>query len=349
MIKPIEWTSEDVILIDQTKLPLIKEYVHCKSYETIAHAIKTMQLRGAPAIGVAAAFGLALVAKNSLSKNNEELLNELEKAGKILQATRPTAYNLFWAIEQVINTAKENKDRVPEELKAIVIEKALQIREQDEQMCRSIGHFGSQLVKDNMNILTHCNAGSLATAAFGTALGVIFTAFEQGKKIHVFVDETRPLLQGARLTAWELKEEGVPFTLITDNMAGFLMQKGKIDFVVVGADRITANGDIANKIGTYSVAVLAKAHGIPFYSAAPYSTFDPACLTGDDIVIEERKPEEVTHIQGVPTAPLGVKVYNPAFDVTPNRYLSGIITERGIAYPPFADSLKELSKQKVLT
>lgn len=337
-MKPIEWRDDRVILLDQRKLPCITEYIVCSDYHEVASAIKTLAVRGAPAIGVAAAMGMALAAVEAGSR--DALLTRLAEAYRVLGATRPTAVNLFWALDRMLKKAQA-LDSV-EDIRRSLMEEALTIAEEDESMCRKIGDMGAALVPDPAGILTHCNAGSLATAAYGTALGVIRSSFSQGKKIHIFVDETRPLLQGARLTAWELKEEGIPFTLITDSMAGHFMRKGNIQLVVVGADRIARNGDVANKIGTYSVAVLAKEHGIPFYVAAPYSTVDLTIESGDDIHIEERDTEEVTHFAGTLIAPCDISVANPAFDITPHRFITAIITDREIFYPPFNEKLKTL-------
>lgn len=331
-------------MIDQTKLPTIEEFVEYSELDDIAHAIRTLMVRGAPAIGVTAALGVACAAYHSQASDSKALLKEVEAASELLAATRPTAVNLFWGLERMRVCAWSNADSDLETLRHSLIEEAIRISSDDEEICSTMGSFGSELINSGDSILTHCNAGALACADFGTAIGVIRAAHRQGKRVHVFVDETRPLLQGARLTAWELAREGVPHTLITDNMAGFVMSQGKVDCVVVGADRITSNGDVANKIGTYSVAVLAKENNIPFYVAAPMSTIDFTLSSGADIPIEERNPSEVTHFAGVRTAPEGTTVYNPAFDVTPNRYVAAIITERGIARPPFADSLARLTE-----
>ncbi len=336
-METITLTESLVRLIDQRKLPAELTYLECEHYREVAQAIKDMAVRGAPAIGVAAAFGLVQAVRQAVQRElpEAELVRCFQEAADTLAATRPTAVNLFWAIERM--TAKlrsvrgKGGDRI---LKALEAE-ARSIQAEDVAMNRRIGEYGARLIKDGWGVLTHCNAGALATAGYGTALGVIRAAHESGKSIHVYVDETRPLLQGARLTAWEMVQEGIPATLITDNMAGHFMQRGKINFVVVGADRIAANGDVANKIGTYTVAVLAREHGIPFYVAAPSSTVDLKLKTGADIPIEERSPSEVTAWGGKAVAPEGIAVANPAFDVTPARLVTGIITDRGIIYPPY--------------
>ncbi|NPV25881.1 MAG: S-methyl-5-thioribose-1-phosphate isomerase [Firmicutes bacterium] len=341
-MKALEWTGDCLKLLDQTKLPLKTEFVSCQDYITVAEAIRTMQVRGAPAIGVAAAFGLVLAAKQYTGQNQSELVALVEQAADTLRRTRPTAVNLFWAIERMLARLETEKQAPVDEIKAGLEAEAKAILAEDIAMNRRIGELGSQLVPVQARILTHCNAGALATGGYGTALGVIRSAHQVGKVAEVYADETRPLLQGARLTVWELLQDQIPVTLIADNMAGYLMQQGKVDLVIVGADRIAANGDVANKIGTYSLAVLAHAHGIPFYVAAPASTLDLSLSTGANIPIEERHPEEVRHVFGQRIAPVDVKVYNPAFDVTPNRLITAIITDRGIARPPYEQSLAEL-------
>jgi len=335
------WQDGKVILIDQTKLPHKEEYLQLTDYQELAKAIKTMKVRGAPAIGVTAALGLALAAYHSQAKSVPELLKEVETAAKVLGATRPTAVNLFWALEHMLEVVSSFQGSVAE-LKNLIVKEAVSLQEEDISRNKKLGFYGATLIADGDSILTHCNAGALACAGYGTALGVITAAHESGKKVHVFVDETRPLLQGARLTAWELTRIGIPMTLITDNMAGYFMSLGKIDKVVVGADRIAANGDTANKIGTYAVAVLAKAHNIPFYVAAPTSTIDKKIKSGQDIPIEERQPQEVVEVFGQAVAPANVKVANPAFDVTPANLITAIITEAGILKPPFTESIKKL-------
>lgn len=333
MIPTIEWKNGIVKMLDQTKLPKEVVYVECKDYQTVARGIKELWVRGAPAIGIAAAMGVALGAQGIKAKGFDEFYEELAKACDHLAATRPTAVNLFWAIERMKKVAKENKSEDLETIKKILIEESQKILEEDVEANKAMGRYGAEFIKDGDAILTHCNTGALATGGYGTGLGVIRTAWEQGKKINVFADETRPMLQGARLTTWELMQENIPVTLITDNMAGYFMKKGLIDLAIVGADRIAANGDVANKIGTYSVAVLCKEHKIPFYVAAPTSTIDFSISLGEMIPIEERNPIEVTHILGKPIAPSNVGVANPAFDVTPAKYITAIITEKGAFKP----------------
>lgn len=341
IMKTVFWQDGQVNLVDQTKLPHKEEYLKITDFRELAEAIKTMKVRGAPAIGVTAALGLALAAYHSQAKTTAELIIELEAAAELLGSTRPTAVNLFWAIEHMLEVVAAFNGNDVEKLKKAVVKEAVSLQEADIERNRQLGFNGANLIADGDSILTHCNAGALACAGYGTALGVITAAYEQGKKIHVFVDETRPLLQGARLTAWELTRLGIPMTLITDNMAGYLMKLGRINKVIVGADRIAANGDTANKIGTYSVAVLAQAHNIPFYVAAPTSTIDPKIATGEKIPIEERHPHEVIEVLGQPVAPVNVKVANPAFDVTPANLIAAIITEAGILKPPFPESIKK--------
>lgn len=338
-VETIQWTVNGVVMIDQTRLPRHTEYVTCKTYEEVAHAIRTMIIRGAPAIGVAAAMGVALGAQGS-----ENLAADMPLICETLAKTRPTAVNLFWAIERM-RKLYENSAHLPlAAIREALAAEAQRIRLEDIAINEAIGRHGAPLVPDGKTVLTHCNAGALATAGFGTALGVIRAAVESGKKIDVFADETRPFLQGARLTAWELQQDGIETTLITDSMAGHFLKSGRIGCVVVGADRIAANGDVANKIGTYGVAVLARENGVPFYVAAPISTLDLTLATGDLIPIEERAASEVTHVQGVAVAPQGIRVANPAFDVTPNRYVTGIITEKGVAQAPYGESLPRLVK-----
>lgn len=336
-IETIEWTPDGVIMIDQTRLPRETAFVTCRTYIEVADAIRNMIIRGAPAIGVAAAMGVALGAMES-----QNLEADMPVICETLAKTRPTAVNLFWAIERM-KQVYQSVDHLPAaEVRVRLIEEAQRVRAEDIAINEAIGRNGAPLVPDGKTVLTHCNAGALATAGFGTALGVVRAAVQMGKKIDVFADETRPFLQGARLTAWELQRDGIETTLITDNMAGHFLKSGRIGCVVVGADRIAANGDVANKVGTYGVAVLAKENGVPFYVAAPISTLDLTLASGDEIPIEERAGKEVTHVQGVPVAPDGIKVANPAFDVTPNRYVTAIVTERGVARSPFAESLREL-------
>jgi methylthioribose-1-phosphate isomerase len=343
VIKTLEWTEDGVMMVDQRKLPGEELYPVFKSYEEVAWAIKEMVVRGAPAIGVAAAMGVALGTRDIAEISPALFEKQFLTICETLAATRPTAVNLFWAIDRM---KKVFYSHLPSgntaQLKQALIEEAVRMHAEDIELNRKMGQHGASLLPEEGCILTHCNAGALATAGYGTALGVIRAAVEQGKKIQVFADETRPFLQGARLTAWELQKDGIPVTLITDNMAGHFMNRGKIDGVIVGADRIAANGDVANKIGTYSVAVLAKENGIPFYVAAPISTLDLSLATGEQIPIEERNAREVTHIGGVHLSPSGIQVANPAFDVTPNRYVSAIITEQGIARAPYGVSLRQL-------
>ena len=338
--KTLWWTGSSLEMIDQTRLPGELVTLECRDYREVARAIRQMRVRGAPAIGVAAAYGVALAALASRAPDVEALGADLREAGAALRATRPTAVNLAWAVERTLR-ALAGQTSVGAAREAILAE-ATRISDEDEAMCRAIGRHGSQLIPDGARILTHCNAGGLATVSYGTALGVIRAAHEQGKRIHVFVDETRPVLQGARLTAWELAREGIPLTLIADNMAGHFMRRGQIDLAVVGADRIAANGDVANKIGTYTVAVLAREHGLPFYVAAPSSTVDLSVASGEHIPIEERRPEEVLELAGKRIAPPGVQAANPAFDVTPARYVSAIVTEAGVIRPPFEPGLRTL-------
>ena len=329
----IEWYDGKVKLIDQTLLPNELKYIECTNVDELWEAIKVLRVRGAPAIGIAGALGTVLGIWNSEAKNHSEFIEQLDKVTSYLAMSRPTAVNLFWALDRMKAVADANNDKDIPQLKELLLTEAQKIIDEDKVMCRAIGKYGAELIKDGDTILTHCNAGGLATADYGTALAVMFTAHEQGKRIKVFADETRPLLQGARLTSWELMQAGIDVTLICDNMAGQVMKEGKINCVIVGADRITANGDTANKIGTYGVAILAKEHKIPFYVAAPTSTFDLKLATGDLIPIEQRKAEEITEGFGKRTAPHGVKVYNPAFDVTPARLIDAIITEKGVISP----------------
>jgi methylthioribose-1-phosphate isomerase len=333
MVETIQWTDAGVVMIDQTRLPREQVFVTCRGYREVAEAIRSMVIRGAPAIGVAAAMGVALGAQEDA---------DFETVCETLAQTRPTAVNLFWAIDRMRRLKASLHGSPKPEIVQRMIQEACRIRSEDIAICRAIGRHGAPLVPDGKTVLTHCNAGALATAGYGTALGVIRAASEAGKKIDVFADETRPFLQGSRLTAWELQQDGIPTTIITDNMAGHFLHSGRIGCVVVGADRIAANGDVANKIGTYSVAVLAKENGVPFYVAAPVSTFDLTLASGDAIPIEQRPASEVTHVFGVPIAPENIAVENPAFDVTPARYVSAIICERGVARPPYEESLKNM-------
>jgi len=346
MIKTVEWTSEGVCMLDQRLLPNEEKYLTLRSYEEVADAIKQMVVRGAPAIGVSAAMGLALGANQSVGTSVADLEFDFKFMCKVMEATRPTAVNLFWAVERmrgVIAKAKTEKIHDVEEVKKRLIDEALTIFQEDIEANRALGRFGGELIQDGSTVLTHCNAGALATAGdYGTALGVIRGAIDAGKKVAVIADETRPFLQGARLTAWELAKDNIPVTVITDNMAGHVMKQGQVDCVVVGADRIAANGDAANKIGTYMVAVLARQHHIPFYVAAPISTIDLQTATGEDIPIEQREAKEVTHVRDHQLTPDGVEVHNYAFDVTPNELIAAIITDRGVARAPYIETLRSL-------
>jgi len=343
-VKTIEWIEGKIKIIDQTKLPGELKYIYCKDVRDLREAISSLRIRGAPALGIAGALGVILEMQKSSARNYPDFKREMEKVSNYLGSSRPTAVNLFWSLKRMSECAERNRDKSIEEIKEVLKKEALQIMEEDKWCNRQIGKEGASLIEDKDSILTHCNAGALATADYGTALGIIYKAKEEGKRIKVYVDETRPLLQGARLTSWELLQEGIDVTLICDNMAGELMQKGVIDKVLVGADRVAANGDVANKIGTYTLAVLAKENKIPFYVACPLSTVDLSISNGREIPIEERSPKEITEGLGKRIAPSGVKVYNPAFDITPARYITGIITERGICRPPYEKSLKNLKK-----
>ncbi|MBX6358600.1 MAG: S-methyl-5-thioribose-1-phosphate isomerase [Acidobacterium ailaaui] len=348
MIPTLEWTSQGVRFLDQTKLPLEETYVLATSYQQVAEVIVTMVVRGAPAIGVSAAMGIALGIQQSQAATLEDLEADFEQIAKTLASTRPTAVNLFWAIDRMrarFRALLAQPERTHQAIAEALIREAQTMYEEDIAACKAMGAYGAALLPAEGGVLTHCNAGALATCGYGTALGVIRAAVEQGKKIHVFADETRPFLQGARLTAWELLHDRIPTTVICDNMAASLMQQGKIQAVVVGADRIAANGDVANKIGTYNVAILAKEHGIPFYVAAPWSTIDLETASGALIPIEQRPAVEVTHHAGKQLTPDGVGIENPAFDVTPAKYVTAIITERGVLRPPYIESLAEIEAQ----
>ena len=348
MFKTIEWTSDGVRMIDQTLLPGEEVYRTCRSYQEVAEAIRSMVIRGAPAIGVAAAMGVALGINNSSAQSVEELRSDFETIADTISKTRPTAVNLFWAVKRMRETFENTlagAGSEPEKItrtRARLVEEAQGVLAEDIAVNQAMGRHGEALLQDSSTVLTHCNAGALATGGYGTALGVIRAAVEAGKKIGVFADETRPFLQGSRLTAWELAKDGIPVTVITDNMAGHFMKQSKIQAVIVGADRIAGNGDVANKIGTYTVAVLARENRIPFYVAAPLSTIDLNIASGEEIPIEERSPAEVTHWRGIQTAPENVEARHPAFDVTPHRYVTAIITERGIAREPYLETLKAL-------
>lgn len=324
-------------MLDQTRLPQKEVYRICRDYKQVAAAIREMVIRGAPAIGVAAAMGVALGVSKLSEKNFDR---ELERIMLTLAKTRPTAVNLFWALERMRRVHRENRGRGTETVKRALKDEALKIYREDIAANKQLGKFGAHVLRDRRQIMTHCNAGALATAGYGTALGVIRALKEAGRAIEVWVNETRPFLQGARLTAWELKKEKIPATLVTDNMAGYLMQRGKVDAVVVGCDRVAANGDVANKIGTYGIAVLAKRHGLPFYVAAPTSSIDLNCASGKDIPIEQRNPEEVSNIFGQMIAPKGTKALNPAFDVTPQELVSALITEKGVIHPPYLHNIR---------
>ncbi len=341
--KTIDWKNNKVTMIDQTRLPNDEIYLEFETYEQVADAIKTMIIRGAPAIGVAAAMGIALGALNVKSDDWDQFVAEVNKITEVILATRPTAVNLFWAGKRMQTVLNSGDAHSVKEMKARLVKEARDMLEEDIEICRNIGRMGAELIPDNSVVLTHCNAGALATAGYGTALGVIRGAEEAGKNIKVIATETRPFLQGARLTAWELDKDGIPVSLITDNMVGHIMSKGMIDAVVVGADRIANNGDVANKIGTYSISILAKSHGIPFYVAAPISTIDFDCPDGKSIPIEERDINEVTHISGKKIAP-DVNIYNPAFDITPNTNVSSIITEKAVVSDPYIKGLSDLIK-----
>ena len=341
-MKPVYFENDVLALIDQTLLPTQEVIRTYSDYRLVGEAIVSMIVRGAPAIGVTAGYGVYLAAKEFENNSPETFKIKMAEACDYLRGTRPTAVNLFWAIDRMDKVLQANNEKPVEIIVELLKKEADKICQEDVEMCHKIGSYGEKLIHQGNTILTHCNAGALATADYGTALGVIRAAFENGKNISVYADETRPFLQGARLTAYELYKDGIPVTLITDNMAGWMMKQGKIDCVVVGADRIANNGDVANKIGTYSVSILAKAHGIPFYVAAPSSTIDFEMDSGDQIPIEERDHDEVRFLQGVPIAPTGVRVENPAFDVTPNENITAIITEKGVLYKPFNLSIRRL-------
>jgi methylthioribose-1-phosphate isomerase len=346
LFKTIEWTDEGVRMIDQRKLPTVEVYPTFRTYQEVADAIRVMVVRGAPAIGVAAAMGIALGVLKSKAASIQELQKDFETIASTMAGTRPTAVNLFWAIERMkrafARALKSNSSR--DEIEQLLIQEAKAIQDEDIENNRRMGRFGAELLPQSGTILTHCNAGALATAGYGTALGVIRAGVESGKRLKVLADETRPFLQGARLTAWELWKDGIDVRVISDNMAGAFMHQGLVDAVIVGADRIAANGDVANKIGTYTVAVLARQHDIPFYVAAPLSTFDLSIPDGSHIPIEERTPTEVTHIGPTRIVPEGVAVFNPAFDVTPHEFVTAIVTEVGVARPPYTESLARLAR-----
>lgn len=345
MIRSIEWLGTAVRFLDQTALPEQEVYIETQSIEVVADAIATMKVRGAPLIGISAAYGVLLGVSPYRTSSTDIFLGHLHRSVEFLKKTRPTAMNLFWALERITNVARLNSTKSSHTLFDILEAEAVAIHDEDRKMCEAMGMFGAALIDDGMTVLTHCNSGSLATGGIGTALGAIKTAHHSGKKIHVVVDETRPLLQGSRLTMWELQKEKIPATLITDNTAAWAIKKKNIDIIMVGADRIVSNGDAANKIGTYNLAILAKEHRIPFYVVIPTSTLDMSLKSGDAIPVEERKSEEVTVIAGKQVTPKGSTVFSPAFDVTPNEYISAIITEKGIHRPPFDESLQQAVKQ----
>lgn len=342
-VETVIWEGGRMQIVDQTLLPGEFKYIFCDTVEDVWEAIKNLRVRGAPAIGIAAALGVLVGTHGVSYETTEELESKVLEVADYLATSRPTAVNLFWALDRMKRVLAAKRDKPPPVVMDLLEAEAVSILEEDKATCRAIGGFGAELVKDGDGILTHCNAGGLATADYGTALAGIFAAHEQGKRVRVYADETRPLLQGARLTTWELMHAGIDVTLICDNMAAVVMREGKVDLVIVGADRIAANGDTANKIGTYGVALLARAHNVPFYVAAPLSTFDLSLSSGDEIPIEERAPEEVTQGLGKRTAPEGVKVYCPAFDVTPADLVTSFITENGVIYPPYAESIGTLA------
>jgi methylthioribose-1-phosphate isomerase len=342
-VQTMRWVGDvdgRLALIDQTLLPTELRQLECRDVDAVVEAIRSLRVRGAPAIGIAAAYGVSLGLQTAAGAGEAELFRRLDEVVDLLAHSRPTAANLFWALDRIKNKAIQLRGRQSvEDIRRALLAEAQAVHEEDRQMCRAIGRYGAELLEDGQGVLTHCNAGGLATADYGTALAVLFTAHERGKRLEVYVDETRPLLQGARLTAWELCRRGIRTTLICDSMAGQVMREGRVQAVITGADRIAANGDAANKIGTYSIALLANAHSIPFYVAAPTNTFDLSLVCGDEIPIEQRPADEITHIFGRRTAPEGVRVYNPAFDVTPARYITAIITERGVVEPVTRESV----------
>ncbi|MDQ3712980.1 MAG: S-methyl-5-thioribose-1-phosphate isomerase [Acidobacteriota bacterium] len=340
---PVKWSDDGVLMLDQRLLPTEEKWLTLRSFTEVADGIRNMVVRGAPAIGVSAAYGIALGVKNFVGTSVADLEAEFDYIAEVIGKTRPTAVNLFWAIERMRGVFQKSKEKPISEIKQILITEAKNIHDEDIESQRMIAEYGGALLENNSTVLTHCNAGALATGGvWGTALGVIRGAINQGKTIAVIADETRPYLQGARLTAWELQQDNIPVTLITDSMSGHLMKKGRVQAVVVGSDRIAANGDVANKIGTYMVAVLAKQHDIPFYVAAPLSTVDLNCPTGEEIPIEERNNREITHVQNIQLAPEGISVNNYAFDVTPNEFVAAIITEKGVARAPYTESLRKM-------
>lgn len=348
VLQTVAWKNGRVRLIDQTALPERLAYIELSDWRDVAQAIRTMVVRGAPAIGCTAALGMALGARGIIAEKREVFKQRMEQIADTFRAARPTAVNLFWAVDRMLNVIDRTEGNVVD-IKDALITEALKMLGEDIEANHAIGRYGAELLKNGSTVLTHCNAGALATVSFGTALGVIRAAVEDGKQIQVYADETRPRLQGMKLTAWELQQDGIPVTIIADNMAAVLMREGKIDCVIVGADRIAANGDTANKIGTYNVAVIAHYHNVPFYVAAPFSTIDMSLPDGSRIPIEEREAVEMTHIEGIRIAPDDVPVWNPAFDVTPNKLISAIITEHGVIYPPFAENMKKIRQPVAIT
>jgi len=338
-LSPLRWHEDALQLLDQRLLPTEEKWLTCRTHEEVAHAIKVMVVRGAPAIGCTAALGMALGARGIIADSRESFLRRVTGMADTFRAARPTAVNLFWAVDRIVEVV-ENTEGNPVDMKDAMLAEALEMLAEDIEANRRMGQYGAELMPDNGNVLTHCNAGALAAVGYGMALGVIRAAVEEGKKIHVYADETRPRLQGMKLTAWELAQDNIPVTVIADNMAASLMRQGKVDCVIVGADRIAANGDTANKIGTYGLAVLAKHHNIPFYVAAPFSTIDMKLVSGSQIPIEQRETVEMTHIEGIRVAPEGITVLNPAFDITPGELITAIITERGVIEPPFEKTLE---------
>ncbi len=341
-VRTIAWSKNCLKLIDQTQLPARLRYLSIRHIKDLWCAIRTLQVRGAPAIGIAAAFGMYLGVRHSRAKSFKTFHRQLKKATAYLATARPTAVNLFWALDRMNSVAMKYANKPVGTIKKHLLREAIAMIEEDHKVCKALGDFGASLLKDNYAVLTHCNAGGLATAGYGTALAIIYRAVEQGRRIHVFVDETRPLLQGARLTTWELRQNNIPVTLICDNMAAWLLAQRRVHAILVGADRVAANGDIANKIGTYNLALLAYHHHIPFYVAAPLSSFDGTRPSGHSVPIEQRQSHEVTHIQSIRIAPRGISVYNPAFDITPHKFVTAIITEKGIIRPPFAKRIQKL-------
>jgi len=338
---PIDWLGDRIRILDQSKLPDEETYLELENYRDVASAITELKIRGAPAIGVVGAYGIALGALKIESETKASFRKKLDEVMGTIAATRPTARNLFWALQRMQKVAESGDD--VNKIKSALVAEAVKIHAEEKEATRKLSQFGAELIRDGDIVLVHCNAGPLATAGYGTALGIVLLVVEQGKKLRVFATETRPVLQGARLTCWELRKAGIPVTLIADSAAGYFMQRGEINCVIVGADRIAANGDTANKIGTYTLAVLARENNVPFYVAAPTSTIDPSLASGEQVPIEQRKPEEITHIRGVPIAPEGIEVQNPAFDVTPHRYITAIITEKGIIRGELGEAIRGIT------